>query len=91
MGIKECTCDEHWRWMEVLNHYIVHLIVILHGVLTKWNLSENFKKIKRHRSDTRHKQRDRNTEMVSMIKTKAGSEREGKRNRCREAPWKLDA
>lgn len=28
--------------MEVLNHYIVHLKLMLHCMLTDWNLNKNF-------------------------------------------------
>ena len=30
--------------MEVLNHYIVHLKLILHCIITNWNLNNNLKK-----------------------------------------------
>ena len=29
--------------MEVLNHYIVHMKLMLHCMLTNWNLNKNFK------------------------------------------------
>lgn len=40
--------------------------------------------------DTRHKQRDRDTEVVSEVETKPGTEEDRKRNRCRETPCQTD-
>ena len=31
------------RYMEVLDHHVEHLELILHCMLTKWNLSKNLK------------------------------------------------
>lgn len=40
-GMKECTdCDEHRPWVEVVNHHIVDLKLILHGTVTNGILNE---------------------------------------------------
>ena len=36
-------CDKHLCYMEMLNHYNVHLKLILHCILTNWNLNKNLK------------------------------------------------
>ena len=43
MGIKECTCDEHWVLLGSLSHCIVQLKLILHCMLTNWNLNKNLR------------------------------------------------
>ena len=43
MGIKECTCVEHWSCTELLNHYIVHLKLIQHSMLTLLELKKCLK------------------------------------------------
>ena len=38
MGIEESTCDEHQLMCEVLNHYIVHLKLILLCMSTEFKI-----------------------------------------------------
>lgn len=44
MKVKEYTCDEHQvDCTKGLNHYIVHVKLILCCILTNWNLNRNLK------------------------------------------------
>ena len=46
IGLKRALVVMSTQWyMEVLNHCIVHLKLIIHCMLTNWNLSKNLKKI----------------------------------------------
>ena len=38
MRIEEGTCDEQWVMYGRLNHYIAHLKLMLHCMLTSWNV-----------------------------------------------------
>ena len=41
--------------MEVLNHYIVFLKLILHRVIANWNLNKNLtKKVQKHKKIQKH-------------------------------------
>ena len=41
MGIKACTCDEHHMFYVSIE--FVHLKLILHFMLTNWNLNKHVK------------------------------------------------
>lgn len=44
MGAKESLVMSTGRYMELLNHNIVHQKLILHSMLIKWNINKNLKK-----------------------------------------------
>lgn len=57
---------------------------------TQENRESGSKRKKDMDPHTRHKHRDGDTEMVSEIKTKPGTEQDGKRNRCKNTYYQRD-
>ena len=56
-----------WCHSEVLHHYTVHLKLMLHCMLTNWNLSKNLKKIKKEDSWNGKARKDHGSPVASTL------------------------